>query len=43
MKRDRILIIGASGQIGSVLTNALAVLYGEENIKELVKCIEVPV
>lgn len=32
MKRDRILIIGASGQIGSVLTNALAVLYGEENI-----------
>ncbi len=32
MKQDRILIIGASGQIGSVLTNALAKTYGEDNI-----------
>lgn len=32
MRIDRILIIGASGQIGSVLTQSLADIYGGDNI-----------
>ncbi len=32
MKQDKILIIGAGGQIGSVLTNALRAAYGNDNV-----------
>ncbi len=32
MKQDRILIIGAGGQIGAVLTDALRNVYGPDNI-----------
>lgn len=32
MRKDRILIIGASGQIGSVLTHTLSDIYGDENV-----------
>lgn len=32
MKQDRILIVGAGGQIGAVLTEALREVYGPENV-----------
>jgi nucleoside-diphosphate-sugar epimerase len=32
MKQDRILIIGAGGQIGAVLTETLRVVYGPDNV-----------
>ena len=32
MSQDRILITGASGQIGTALTRALAQLHGEGNV-----------
>jgi len=32
MKQDKILIIGAGGQIGSVLTNALRKTFGNDNV-----------
>lgn len=32
MKQEKILIIGASGQIGSVLTHTLSDIYGENNV-----------
>lgn len=32
MKQDKILIIGAGGQIGSVLTNALRQTFGNDNV-----------
>lgn len=32
MKKDRILVIGSCGQIGSELTAALRVVYGEDNV-----------
>ena len=32
MQKDRILVIGANGQIGSVLTRALRQTYGQENV-----------
>ncbi len=32
MRKERILVIGANGQIGSVLTNSLMRLYGQENV-----------
>ena len=30
--KDKILVIGANGQIGSVLTRALRNAYGQENV-----------
>lgn len=32
MRKERILVIGANGQIGSVLTNSLMKLYGQDNV-----------
>ena len=32
MKKDNILIIGANGQIGSVLTQTLRSIYGHNNV-----------
>ena len=32
MKQDKILVIGAGGQIGSVLTNALRAAFGNDNV-----------
>lgn len=32
MRKERILVIGANGQIGSVLTNSLMKLYGQDHV-----------